>query len=566
MVQPSTLRFISEAALAANQALQDATIANHESRVDDLEVLGGISPGNTSDAAVHALLTNPATDTALEIAGKYVAKGQQVINARDYGVVGNGIADDRAALLTAANAAVALGYPLVIPSSFTMSISTPGLVLPAGLKLNTNGAKFVTPAQTGRVPVLQLNSNTTITGGLYVTTLGGLNGSGVTIQGATNVRIDVVDVQSTVPGQGFGNVRDNGLNINTSSYITIDLVRIKNFDYAIAAETVPNLNIGWVDVDTYVKAIWLRDNSHFRLTKGGWVRGASPNSAYTPGHNGILIEATALAEDYRINNLAVHDAGEHGFRTSGPAQIKNLWFNNCSAINCTGTGFKILGSLLTDGVYNENVWLVNCLAEDCGNVNQNTNGFLIQMANYVKIVSPTVRHRNKANAGYAGIRIGGVTHLQITDPDLKNPSQFGIYIDSEFANVSDVKINGGNIDMAAGWGVYLANGAVAAGNNFNNIEIEATVSIVGTGGGAFYANKGTYTTEGTWTGLNRIKLQSHDNVADSVKSVSTTAAAAFYAEILGKKTGTTVFKNGSRWLDTTAGVFYLAKAGVWGSL
>jgi hypothetical protein len=58
------------------------------------------------------------------------------------------------------------------------------------------------------------------------------------------------------------------------------------------------------------------------------------------------------------------------------------------------------------------------------------------MANYVKIASPTVRNRNKANAGYAGIRVGGVTHRQITDPDLKNPSQFGIYIDSELANVS----------------------------------------------------------------------------------------------------------------------------------
>jgi hypothetical protein len=80
------------------------------------------------------------------------------------------------------------------------------------------------------------------------------------------------------------------------------------------------------------------------------VRGASPNSAYTPGHNGTLIEAAALAEDYRINNLAVHDAGGHGFRTSGPAQIRNICFNNCAAINGTGSGFKILGSLLTGGL------------------------------------------------------------------------------------------------------------------------------------------------------------------------------------------------------------------------
>lgn len=505
------------------------------------------------------------TDNTTALAGK-VSKGELSINARDYGVTGDGTTDDRAALLNAANAAVALGYPLVIPSGFTCALAST-LILPAGLRLNTNGAKFQALAQTGRAPQVQIASNTTVTGGIFITTLGGINGSGLTIQGATNVRIDVVDVESTLTGQGSANVRDNALNINGSSYVTIDRVRLKNYDFPLGVENVPNLTINWIECDTYVKALWLRDTPRLRI-HGGWVRGVSPNASYLPGHNGVLVEATAPAEDIRINNVTVYDAQEHGFRTSGPAQIKNIWFNNCAAINCTGTGFKILGSLLSEGVYNENVYIINGLVEDCGNVNQNTCGFLIQMAKYVKVVSPIVRNRNKTSSGHTGIRMGGVYHIQITDPDIINPSQYGIWIDSELANVSDVKINGANIDQSTGWCVYMSNGqASGAANNFNNIEIEATCSLVSTAGGAFYAGRGAYAVDGTWTGFNRLTLRTHDNIPTTVASgLVAGVTASFFADIVGKKNGTTVFRNGSKWLDTTTGNSLLAKAGAWATL
>ncbi|MET3919884.1 hypothetical protein ABIB26_000804 [Arthrobacter sp. UYEF20] len=487
-------------------------------------------------------------------------QGGVFVNARDYGVTGNGTTDDRAALLAAANAAVALGYPLTIPATFTMILGAP-LVLPAGLRLHTNGARFRARAQTGRVPQIRIGSHTTVTGGIYITTLGGASGSGLSIQDATNVRIDVVDVESTTPGQGSGNVRDNGLNINGSSYVTIDRARIKNFDYALFAETVPNLTINWLEIERYVRGADFRDVSHLRLN-GGWIRGASPNSRYTPGHNGILLESNNPAEDLRIDNVAVHDAGEHGFRISGPAQIKNLWINNCSAINCTGTGFKVLGSLRALSVYNENLFLLNCLAEDCGLVNRNTCGFLIQMANYVKIVSPIVRNRNKASSGHSGIRVGGVTHLQITDPDIRKANNYGIFIDSELGNVSDVKINGAIIDQATGWAVYLSNGQPGgAANKFNNLEIDATINITDAKAGGFYAGKGTYAVEGSWTGFNRVALRFQDSV---VQTVSASASSRqFHADIIGKKNTAAVFKNGSRWTDTATGNCLLVRAGAW---
>ena len=517
---------------------------------------GPFGAGSNVGAALPA--SGPGrTSAAMDAA---VGTGEFFVNARDYGVTGNGTTDDRAALLAAANAAVALGYPLAIPAGFTMILGGT-LVLPAGLHLYTNGARFRALAQTGRNPQIRVGSHTTVTGGIYITTLGGVNGSGLCIQGATNVRIDVVDVESTIPGQGNGNVRDNGLNINGSSDVTIDRARIKNFDYSLYAETVPNLTIRWLEIDTYTCGAHFRDASHLRIN-GGWIRGASPNSAYTPGHNGVLLESSKPAEDIRIENVAVHDAGEHGFRISGPAQIRNLWINSCSAISCTGTGFKILGGLRADGIYNENVFFLNCLAEDCGLVNRNTCGFLIQMAKYVKVVSPIIRNRNKVSAGHSGIRIGGVTHLQITDPDIVRASQYGIFIDSELGNVSDVKINGANIDQTTGWAIYLSNGQPGGtANNFHNIEIDATVNITDAKSGGFYAGKGAYAIEGTWTGFNRVVLRFQDTVAQAV--AASASSNQFHADIIGKRNTTVLFKNGSRWLDTKTGNYLLAKAGAW---
>ncbi|WP_445154066.1 right-handed parallel beta-helix repeat-containing protein [Arthrobacter sp. Hor0625] len=483
-----------------------------------------------------------------------------VINASHYGVRGDGKTDDRGALLEAANAAVALGYPLAIPAGLTMILGGT-LVLPTGLQLYTNGSRFRALSQTGRNPQIRIGSHTTVTGGVYITTLGGVSGSGLCIQGATNVRIDVVDIESAIPGQGSGNVRDNGLNITGSSDVTIDRVRIKNFDYSLFAERVPNLTIRWLEIETYKCGAHFRDASRLRLN-GGWIHGASPNSAYAPGHNGVLLESNDAAEEIRIENVAVHDAGEHGFRISGPAQIRNLWLNSCSAINCTGTGFKLLGGLHADGVYNENVFFLNCLAEDCGLVNRNTCGFLIQMAKCVKVVSPIIRNRNKVSSGHSGIRLGGVTHLQITDPDIVRAAQYGIFIDSELGNVSDVKINGANIDQTTGWAVYLSNGQPGGSpNNFHNIEIEATVSITDAKSGGFYAGRGAYTAEGTWTGFNRVVLRFQDTVNQTV--AASASSRHFHADIIGNRNTTILFKNGSKWLDTKTGNYLLAKAGTW---
>ena len=105
MVQPSNRRLVTEAALAAFQAPQDTLLDNHEARVDDLEILAGISAGDTSDATVHALVTNPGSDTAQAIySGIPVSATRAPYSADPTGTI-----DATAALNAAAAAALAKG-------------------------------------------------------------------------------------------------------------------------------------------------------------------------------------------------------------------------------------------------------------------------------------------------------------------------------------------------------------------------------------------------------------------------------------------------------------------------
>lgn len=71
-------------AIDTKNAAQDTTLANHKSRVESLEALGGLAPGDVSDATVTDLIANPETTTANALAGKFVGKGDLAYSVKDY--------------------------------------------------------------------------------------------------------------------------------------------------------------------------------------------------------------------------------------------------------------------------------------------------------------------------------------------------------------------------------------------------------------------------------------------------------------------------------------------------
>ena len=82
--------------------------------------------GVADDASMAAVAGNPASAFRGELSATYglkpdngnraIGKGELVINVKDYGAVGDGVANDTAALQSAGNAAIAANIPLLIPN------------------------------------------------------------------------------------------------------------------------------------------------------------------------------------------------------------------------------------------------------------------------------------------------------------------------------------------------------------------------------------------------------------------------------------------------------------------
>ncbi|WP_024817114.1 hypothetical protein [Arthrobacter sp. 31Y] len=70
----------------ATYSATDVTASAQDGRIGALEVLGGISPGNTSDAAVSGLL-NSDTNTRIALDARYVNEGTPVSNSEIAGLV-----------------------------------------------------------------------------------------------------------------------------------------------------------------------------------------------------------------------------------------------------------------------------------------------------------------------------------------------------------------------------------------------------------------------------------------------------------------------------------------------
>ena len=505
-----------------------------------------------TDATVETWVGNTSTLTGEALDAEFATKQEGLLHAARHGVTGDGVTDDTTAINDALSAGATFGIPVRLPRNATIGV-TATVTIPPGCTLHTNGASFVDIVDMARVNTISANSNCTIIGGLRVTTKGGAEDQGVTISTASNVSIDHVVVNSEVAGAGSGNDRDNGLRIVDSDHIRIGVVQVRNFDHALYAERVPNLSIDYAVVETYVTGINLQDVPHLRL-KGGHVFGASPNSAFQSGHNGVLLHSALGQDDIHVWAVRVEDAGEHGFRISGPKQQCNVWLHECSTHNVGGTGFKLRGSTPELGVFNDGVYFDNCVAEDSGYLNANTCGFMIEMARNVHLINPVVRKRDKPDAAYYGISIGGVHDVQITNPSIADMGIYGLHIEGRDGDVSNVTVNGLHVDSPLGFGVYLKNDNAT----FTNISISGRINPSATVNAGVYAG-GT----GAWAGLNTLDL----TIGDGLLSVHEgTDSAAFLAEIVGPKDSTATFRDGSTWADTATGQRLVQKSGAWVAL
>lgn len=528
-----------------------------------------LDPTSPTDGQTAALinqaetLTRKAVDAVVE-AAKVSAFGVRV---DAYGVVGNGVTDDTDAFHAAAAAAATAGVPLVIPAGFSIGISS-YKQLPDGLILITNGASFQQIVPMGRNPVVGLGSRCQVLGGLYVRTLGGDNCQGVHVPPASNgASADVIDVRSSASGAGAATVYDNGVRILGSNF-TCGRIVVEGYTWPVWVQGYGH-EIGWLEVKEYSLAVRLYDTKHLRI-QGGRAYGASPTTAYKPGYNGILIEASApdAVDGVHVQNFRVEDAGEHGFRVGGQNSVRNVTLSRCTAKNVGGSGFKTLPGPAGDAgnsVRVTGVVLDHCTVEDAGELNQNCSGFLIQRADDVRITAPSIRKKDKPYSAVEGIRMSGVTDVTVTDAKIKDTNKFAVHLDEAYGNVSDVRISG-HVQTTSGQGVYLQNPGV----QMRDIHVDMFVENTAEGGSAFYAGRATAAEDsGTWAGVNTLRLTISESTPSTTSinpNSSVVGLGAFFADVIGRRSWIVPFRAGSMWTDTRTLTRQVKRAGDWAAL
>lgn len=550
-----------------------AELGRFSDLVEALLARDKLDPASLTDGQAAALinqadtLTRKAVNAVVETA-KVSAFGVRV---DAHGVVGDGVTDDTTAFHAAASAAATLGVPLVIPAGMSIGISSYKR-LPEGLTLHSNGATLRQLTQsTLRTPVIGFGPRSKVVGKLTVEAAGGDFCQGVLISDAPDVSVDRIEVRSTTPGAGRsgggGNVatRNNGLRVINSPGFTANRVYVENFDWAVWFEDSRALEIGWVEVSTYSLAVRFKGGCSQGRIHGGHVYKAGPNSSYSPGYNGLLMENQTASDDISITDFTVEDAGEHGFRLSGAVPQSNITFKNCIARRSGGSGFKVLGGEPGENTFrNVGITFVACKAIDSGMVNQNCCGFLIQRAAHVQLIAPEVRKEgaDRTYSAVEGIRVSGVEHLTISRAEVMDTYKYAIRLDETCGDVSNVHIDG-RVHTSSGQGVYLQNPGVV----FRNINLDVFVENTTVGGSAFYAGKDTAPQDsGAWGGINKLRLTiSESTPAETAinRNSSDAALGAFFAEVTGRRGGDPAFRGGSTWMDTRLNTFQVRGTNGW---
>ena len=483
-------------------------------------------------AAADALLANK------------VSKDELIVNASDHGVVGDGITDDSAALLSALNS----GNIIRLPKNKTIRV-TSKVVIPSNRVILVNNCSFKTTESFNDFAI-QIGSRTTIVGYLKVDIFGGEGARGVEIVGV-NTSIDMLDVQAGTEGSGANNGYDCGITIRDSALIRLNGFYVSNFDYPVAIRDSYQVTINSGYFRKYVRGVYCSNvnTSTFNNLYGYYP---SPNAAVSPGHNGLLIDATANDKCYDLSftNCSFKDAGEHGFRIGGAFTCKRIHFTNCAAWRVGGCGFKVLGDAINK---HEEIYYDSCVVEDAA---QTVNaGFMLQNVKRCKVNNPVVRKNTRAYSAYNGFDIQGAEYVTVNDPDISDTAGSAYAVISNLGNSTGVRLNGGRITIASGVGIRIS----YANATFRRVNVEGWPQIEVSGGAKVLAfvNQGA---TGAIVGAGMVTWESVSAAGDQI-SPETTNISPYYCDVRAPyTTGFPAFRDGSRWLDN--GVKTMA-GGLW---
>jgi hypothetical protein len=492
------------------------------------------------------------------------AKGRDIVGAGDFGLTGVG--DETAAVQSAFSASS--GKTLFLGINKTYGITS--ISIPDNVTLVSNGSKF---------KKLTESSSFAITGGvglkadlLHLESVGGPADAGVWLDGS-GLMVGEIRVESIALDSGASNSLNVGLKIGPDSGVgqrpVVQRSTVKNYCRPMVTQNVKGGVFNLVTFENYKRGLYVKDCQD-TVYFGGLATGLSPSATGGPGDNAVLIESTlsdGSSQGLHFYNWRSEDAGEHGYRLGGQIPIRNVWFNDCSAIrpgaasgSTGGCGLKAQGSSGTSMHYNINV--SNFIHEDGKPGGGNFCGILYVLVTGGQISNPIIRKRANAVSTYHGLSFLSCDGVQVSNPDVRDCSQFALRLYSAVSQGfplgnKDVVVRGGVLEnQLASTSPVISLEAIDC--QFERCGVESSVALRGRvyldalGVAANYVNCSADFECLDTTGLGGIVTGATDNILmDITTNSANVSTVAANGSVMRARGGKTYFRDAGRWYSTT---------------
>ena len=416
-------------------------------RMDAFAGAVGLAPGSPSDSAVAAFILDAASRTRSALDAVVGSEIRSVLDAGPvhvsrFGAKGDGVTDDTAALVAAADS----GREVHFDGARTYNFVGP-ITISAGTRWMTHGALFYCTAPRSNYNIVLQDE--TFVDALEASFAGGDDDRGVLVAGS-HVEIGRVRLVARKPST-VRNYRRRGLTIGQEGvgcqHVRLGDVSVEGFLYAVDSWNGTDVTVDRLTMRGHVQGLFLRNPNRWTVRAGSADKINMSMASGGPGENSILIETDGNVESGEVSvaNFHSRESSEHGFRVGGQSPIVGITFDNCKssrsgAGNGTGgCGFKALGptSILSNSrsAKHRNIRFINCTVESVAGSGggRNFSAFNIGKCEGVSFVSPMVT-RGTGNAEYTagyGIAMIGCENVSISEPVIEYTMSAGIHVYDE---------------------------------------------------------------------------------------------------------------------------------------
>lgn len=531
--------------------VEDAS-TSFDARIQAIETLGGLEPGDVSDATVASLLGQPQSQSRAVTDQAYVARGELMVTPFDHGMIADGEADDTDALRNALAEAQTNGATLALPANRTIRISAK-VTVPTGVSVQSQNTTI-----TGNFGdyLLNFSEKAHQTGAL---TLIQDDTSGRCLQSdlADDLTLGQISAISSVHGAGTDSFQRCGVDIRNSRRVSIDSLYIEGYDFSFQAQNVRYAHIKNLHIEVYRRAVYVADlkDSTFEDVL---VQTPSP---YAEGRRGVALLVESKT-DRGCSNIVFtrfvgRDADGHTFRIGSQYKVEKIRFIDCMSQNSGGCGFKALGGNPESQNWDEDIQFINCVVEDAGQDDDANSAFMVQFVRNAIISNPIIRRRHKPHSTACGISLQAADNVEVIAPNIRDTQLYGFYIGNILGDCNNIGLRGGSIISTSGNGIYIN----ASNRIFRGIAITGKPLINTAGAEAIRIVRNAGSSLPSPQILEWQSSNGSSNMISSDSDISDfniNAYAGFNSSFQAR--------NGSWWTSPATGVIRYRKSGEWVTL